>query len=139
MLKSIIKETFIMLLLCVAIILVLGILFYDYIPSNRVVPKKEIYTTPEEVVQELEDNFIEFNSEVITYEVTDSQLDIYKQNKSYKPGKRDPFSPLAEKPNQNANNTNNQTGGNSDNETTTPQTNTDPNSTGTFFNDEGIK
>ena len=39
MFKTIIKETFIMLLLCVAIVLIFGIVFYEYIPVNKVVPK----------------------------------------------------------------------------------------------------
>ena len=43
MVKSIIKEIIIMLLLCVAILLILGVLFYDYIPSNKVVPGKIAY------------------------------------------------------------------------------------------------
>ena len=55
MIKSVLKETFIMLLLCVAIVLVLGVIFYDYIPANKAVPNKlEAYTTPENVKAEIE-------------------------------------------------------------------------------------
>ncbi len=140
MFKSIIKETFIMLLLCVAIVLVLGIIFYDYIPTNQVVPKKETYSTPEEVKEEIEENIVELNNEVIKYEVTGSDLNLYKQNKSYKPGKRDPFSPPNQSSKPSTNTTNDVGDGtNSDNNNDTIPTNTDPNSTGTFFNDEGIK
>ena len=53
MLKSVIKEIFIILLLSIAILLILGILFYEYIPINKVVPEKEAYTTPEEVKNEI--------------------------------------------------------------------------------------
>ena len=49
MLKSVIKEIFIILLLSIAIVLILGILFYDYIPINKVIPDREAYTTPENV------------------------------------------------------------------------------------------
>ena len=59
MIKTIIKETFIMILLCVAIILILGILFYDYIPSNKVVPIKEAYETPNNVKEEINEQITE--------------------------------------------------------------------------------
>lgn len=36
--KSIIKEIFIILLLCIAVCLIFGVIFYDYIPTNKVVP-----------------------------------------------------------------------------------------------------
>ena len=40
MLKSVLKEIFIILLLSIAILLILGILLYDYIPINRVIPER---------------------------------------------------------------------------------------------------
>ena len=49
MTKKVIKEIIIMLLLCLAIILVLGVLLYEYVPSNKIVPDEVSYTTPEEV------------------------------------------------------------------------------------------
>ena len=52
MVKSVMKEIFIILLLSVAILLILGILFYDYIPINRVIPEREAYVTPDNVLQE---------------------------------------------------------------------------------------
>ena len=57
MVKSIIKEIIIMLLLCVAILLILGVLFYDYIPSNKVVPSKIAYSTPENIQEEIEEEY----------------------------------------------------------------------------------
>ena len=53
MLKSVGKEIVIILLLSVAIILILGILFYDYIPINRVVPPREEYATPDNIKNEI--------------------------------------------------------------------------------------
>lgn len=59
MLKSVIKEIFIILLLSIAILLILGILFYDYIPINRVVPQPEAYSTPDEVKNEIDEEITE--------------------------------------------------------------------------------
>ena len=135
MVKSIIKEIIIMLLLCVAILLILGVLFYDYIPSNKVVPGKIAYSTPENIQEEVNEEVIEANKTKITYEVTDADLNIYKQSNSYVPGKRDPFSM------ESAQATGNSTGGTTNNngEIVETNTNSDPNSTGTFFNETGKK
>ena len=78
MVKSITKEIIIMLLLCVAILLILGVLFYDYIPSNKVVPGKIAYSTPENIQEEVNEEVIEANKTKITYEVTDADLNINK-------------------------------------------------------------
>ena len=135
MVKSIIKEIIIMLLLCVAILLILGVLFYDYIPSNKVVPGKIAYSTPENIQEEVNEEVIEANKTKITYEVTDADLNIYKQSNSYVPGKRDPFSM------ESTQTTGNSTGGpnNNNEEIVETNTNSDPNSTGTFFNETGKK
>ena len=66
MVKSIIKEIIIMLLLCVAILLILGVLFYDYIPSNKVVPGKIAYSTPENIQEEVNEEVIDYSSSVST-------------------------------------------------------------------------
>ena len=56
MFKSVIKEILIMLLLCVAIVLILGVIFYNYIPTNKAIPNKlAAYTTPENVKTEIEE------------------------------------------------------------------------------------
>lgn len=142
MVKSVIKEITIMLLLCIAIVLILGILFYDYIPTNKVVPKKEAYTTPENVKEEIEERITELEKTEISYEITGSDLNIYKQSASYKPGKANPFALVDN--NEVANNTTsqNQTNPNVNNTNTNQNTNvstgnnsTKTNSTGTFFND----
>jgi len=135
MVKSIIKEIIIMLLLCVAILLILGVLFYDYIPSNKVVTGKIAYSTPENIQEEVNEEVIEANKTKITYEVTDADLNIYKQSNSYVPGKRDPFSM------ESTQTTGNSTGSTTSNneEIVETNTNSDPNSTGTFFNETGKK
>ena len=134
MFKTIIKEAFILLLLCIAIVLILGILFYDYIPTNRVIPEKEAYYTPENVKTEINEQITEMEKVEISYEITDADLSVYKQTSSYKPGKPDPFS-LTET-NDNAVGENDNTTDTTGNGTTT---NSNTNSTNTFFDNEGLK
>ena len=144
MIKTIFKETCIILLLCIAIALVLGIVFYDYIPANKVIPTKEAYFTPNEVKEEIDEQISEVKKTEISYEITDADLNIYKQSSSYKPGKKDPFAlSKSESPSSNptGNNTTNNSANNSSsrNENTSNTSDVDKNSTGTFFNDTGIK
>lgn len=141
MIKSIVKETFIMLLLCIAIVLILGILFYDYIPTNKVIPNKEAYSTPENVKIEINEQVTEIEKTEVSYEITDSDLNIYKQTSSYKPGKKDPFSLATEtsKNNVNIDINNNEYDSTGEGKEKNDTTSTDENSTDTFFDDEGIK
>lgn len=93
MAKSVVKEIIIMLLLCLAIIIVLGLLLYDYVPMSKVVPEPVSYTTPEEVQQELKQaGSIDDSQVIMTYEVDSTDLNNYKNIKNYKPGKANPFS-----------------------------------------------
>lgn len=143
MLKSVIKEIFIILLLSIAILLILGILFYDYIPINKVVPEKEAYTTPDEVKNEIDEEIAESQKIEVTYEVTDSDLNVYEQSGSYSEGKANPFA-LTETTdgNESGNEGQKDTNTNDDNNDNNDNNNSDTvdkNSTGTFFNDEGIK
>ena len=135
MLKSVIKEIFIILLLSIAILLVLGILFYDYIPINRVVPEREAYTTPDEVKNEISEDITESEKIEVTDEVTDADLNIYKQTGSYTEGKSNPFSLESTTDENNTNDGNSDQNTNENNNSGT----VDKNSTGTFFNNEGIK
>ena len=106
MVKSIIKEIFIVILLCVAIILVLGVVFYDSMPNNKIVPNKiEAYETPSEVKAEVEEKVLEETKIEQTYQITEQDLKVYKQNHSYSTGKVDPF--LVEDTNTNTNGGNN--------------------------------
>lgn len=144
MLKSVIKEIFIILLLSIAIVLILGILFYDYIPINKVIPDREAYTTPENVRNEIDETITEAEKVEVTYEVTDADLNIYKQTGTYTEGKANPFaleSETVDNTNGGTDNNNTNTDVNNPNENTNDNgtTTTDPNSTGTFFNEEGIK
>ena len=147
MLKSVLKELFIILLLSIAILLILGILFYEYIPMNRVIPEKEAYSTPNEIKDEINETITEAEKVEVTYEVTDSDLNIYKQSGRYVEGKANPFAleesnttDTADKNNDSENNSEtNDNNNNNNNNNNNEETNVDKNSTGTFFNDEGIK
>ena len=94
MLKSIMKEIIIVLLLIVAILLVLGVFLYDYIPTNKIVPKIEQYQVPENIKEELEQNVneTEEQSTPSKYEINSKDLNIYEKSKDYKKGKVNPFS-----------------------------------------------
>ena len=92
MLKSVIKEIIILLLLSVAILLILMVLFYDYIPISEEIPTVQAYTTPEDVRNELDTTISEAEKVEVTYEVTDSDLNVYQQTGRYNEGKANPFS-----------------------------------------------
>ena len=91
--KSILKELIIVLLLCLAIILILAILLYEYVPMSKTLPNQVAYTTPEDVKQELlTTSDVDESQIVMTYEVNSDDLNNYKRIKDYNPGKANPFS-----------------------------------------------
>ena len=98
MAKSIIKEIFVILLVCVAIALVMAVIFYNYIPTNKIVPAKvTAYERPENIETEISvetDNT--FVMQEHDYTVEDSDLNRYRQTQSYNPGKPDPFAEYSE-------------------------------------------
>lgn len=131
MLKSVFKEIFIMLLLCVAIVLILGVMFYNYIPTNKTIPNKLAeYSTPENVRTEIDQKTSEEEKQEISYEIDGSDLKLYRQTNSYTTGKANPFA--ASNTVENEENTSN-------NEVIDTNTNVDPKSTRTFYNDTGTK
>ena len=93
MIKNFLKEVIIILLLCIAILLVLSIMFYDYNPITKVVPNKVAYTTPEDVTNILEEENINANVEIEkrVYTIDGSDLTIYQKSKTYDPSKENPF------------------------------------------------
>ena len=97
MAKKVIKEMIIILLICLAIILILGVLLYEYVPSNKIIPDAVSYTTPEAVQEELSKSEDVENDEIIlTYSVDATDLDNYERINTYVPGKPNPFSPYDE-------------------------------------------
>ncbi len=159
MAKSIIKEIIIMLLICLAIILVLGILLYEYVPASKTMPNEVSYTTPSDVKEELLSSADVDDSQIIvTYEVNQDDLNNYKKVQNYKPGKANPFDSGETTDSSNATNTTNgnSSAGNSNNGNTGSSStgntsagsqtggssNTDSNTTtsgGSYFPDKGTK
>lgn len=133
MIKSILKEIIIVLLLCAIILFVLGILFYDYNPINKVVPNKIAYSVPENIKNELEENVQNTLSvENKVYTIEGSDLNIYKKSKAYNPSKENPFASTSSEDTNTPNNTvktntNSEQGENTANGT---KTNTSTNNTG---------
>lgn len=142
--KKIIKEIIIILLLLCAIALILGILLYDYIPINKVVPEIEKYQTSASVKNEIQEVIDTENSDVVvTYEMDSSDLQSFERTKEYDKGKANPFSTYVEQPENPSNNTNtNNTNTNNTNNNNTNGTGNSTNNNGsnsTFFNDTGTK
>ena len=156
---KVIKEIIIMLLICLAIILVLGILLYEYVPASKTMPNEVSYTTPSDVKEELLSSADVDDSQIIvTYEVNQDDLNNYKKVQNYKPGKANPFASGETTDSSNATNTTNgnsstgnsnngNTGSSSTGNTNTGSqtggsSNTDSNTTtsgGSYFPDKGTK
>lgn len=99
--KKIVKEIIIMLLISLAILLVLSVLLYGFIPSNKVIPTVTEYQASEEIRQELQQAAQEDTSQIVlSYEVTSNDLSNYQKAKSYKAGKVNPFAAYGEETNQ---------------------------------------
>ena len=95
MIKSVLKEIAIIILLTAAIVLLLGILFYDYMPTSKVIPAKaQEYAIDTEVKAELEKELNNSNSEEIvkTYLLDATDLAAYERTNEYNKGKQNPFS-----------------------------------------------
>lgn len=135
--KSIIKEIAIIILLCVAICLILGIIFYSYIPSNVVIPGNvEAYATSNEIKEEIEEEIVEYPKENLVFEITDSDLTLYRRTKSYDEGKANPFA--ASNSTSVGTDINTNTAGNGENNTS-KKDNSENNSGETFFKDSSMK
>lgn len=144
MFKRIIKESIIILLLLFAIALILGIILYDYIPLNKVVPEIEGYETSASIKNEIQETIDTENSEiVVTYEMDSSDLQSFEKTKEYDKGKANPFATYVVPPTntnteQNIQNNNTQTNNTNTNSTNNSTTN-NSSSNSTFFKDNGTK
>ena len=156
MAKIFIKEMIIMLLICLASILILGVLLYEYVPSNKMIPDAVSYTTPDNIKEELASSTnVEEQQPILTYEVTASDLKTYEKTKEYVQGRRNPFAATEDTTSQNATSGNtssgSQTTGNTNSSSSSSSENTNTNSTnnspttntndddGNFFPDKGTK
>ena len=151
MAKSIIKEIIIVLLLCLAIMLILGILLYEYVPITKTLPNEVSYTTPDNVKQELlSSSDVDDTQVIMTYEVNQEDLNNYRRVQDYVPGKANPFSSYESTDTNNDNNSssnnnnnsssNNSNGGSSSSSSSTSNNNNDSSSSGgQFFQNTGTK
>ena len=127
--KRFFKELFLIILLCIAILLVLGVLLYDDIPFNKLVPNKVSYKMPENIQNQLDEIIEETEQVLVTYTIDSKDLQVFAEQNDYVAGKADPFSEYKEPVSTNT------TGNGNNNTSTTPQTNTQvgSNSTGNLF------
>lgn len=94
--KSVIKEILIIILLCCAVCLILGVVFYDYIPTNKVIPSQvQAYQTSNTIKDEISQGVSNYEAGNYVFEITDSDLSLYRQSDSYDPGKANPFASSA--------------------------------------------
>ena len=112
MMKSIIKEIFIIILLMIAIALILGILLYEYVPTNKKVPNK----------------------------VDGADLDYAEKYTGYDKGKTDPFAPIntsssVENGNNNENSNSNENSNTKDENNKTQEDSPNNSNQGQFFNE----
>ena len=150
MAKNVIKELIIILLLCLAIILILGILLYEYVPMTKTIPNPVSYTVPEGVEEELNDASDEVllsfdnNSE----QIDSTELNNYERINDYQPGKADPFSSYEQSTSTSGENTttsnssNSGTSSGTTNSGSSTSSNTNSQTTtsgGQFFQNKGTK
>ena len=90
--KSLAKEIIIGLLLCLAILLILAVMMYSFIPNNKVIPEPITYSAPEEAKNVLNEAAMDSSQVILTYEVNSSDLSTAQRTNDYNPGKVNPFS-----------------------------------------------
>ena len=95
MVKSVFKELVIVLLLCLAIVLILGILFYEYIPIGKEIPEQINYSTSETVTKQIEEadelEKKKKKNSTATEDIKSDDLNNYRRTQDYVPGKANPF------------------------------------------------
>lgn len=107
--KSIVKEIFIGALLLMVIMFTLGIVLYEYIPTNQAIPEPVQYSADSSVTQTLQEIAADAEAEGIedtetsgaqsllkSYSIGASDLKSYASKKSYESGKVDPFAEYVE-------------------------------------------
>lgn len=97
MVKTLIKEIIIALLVCLAVLLVLSVLLYDFIPTNKVIPEAVEYEPTSEIEVELNAAVDDNSDQIIkTYEITANDLENFERTNEYLPGKANPFAAVSE-------------------------------------------
>ena len=139
MAKTFFKEFFIILLICVAIILIMAVIFYNYIPTNKIIPAKvTAYKTPENIQAEItEDTIGSYTTQEKEYTIENSDLSKYQVTQSYNPGKPDPFSEYSEADVTDNNNTNSAANNNNGNNNNN-NNKVDENVTDNYYTSENV-
>ena len=149
---KIIKEIIIMLLVCLVAILLLAVLFYEYIPARKVVAEVTTYTASDTVSELLADDIDKKDVDVILtfeegeYEVTSSDLNNYEATNNYVPGKANPFAAVStEETNEGTDKTDDNSSTNKDDKDNEDTDNEDSKTTDnsdketSYINDKGMK
>jgi hypothetical protein len=138
MTKVIIRETIIALLVCLAVLLILSVALYNYIPTNKVIPETVEYAPTKEIQTQLNSAVEDNSNEILmTYEITAQDLDNYERTNEYNPGKANPFAAASEQPADTGNGSENSNGENGN--TVTPVQPSNGNSGGSLFENKTSK
>lgn len=117
MIKTIFKELFIGIGACIIIALLMGIMFYSYIPSSETVPMVSKYERSAELEEELSLPTVANDTKtLITYDIGKPELNGYIKTSKLVRGKPNPFgiAPVGDvNENNSVNNTDNTTNNNS--------------------------
>lgn len=92
MVKTIFKEIVITIAILVILLLILGIILYNNMTINKIIPEIKAYETPAKIKDEISaESETGFQNEILTYEVTEADLKLYTKEKIYNAGKSNPF------------------------------------------------
>ena len=149
--KNVLREIIILLLLTLAIILLLGVLLYEYVPMNKVIPETVTYTATHETRKAIDEHSAQDDGTVVlSYEVTSTDLKNYKKVNDYKAGRKNPFSAV-NTGSISSTGTNNGNTGTAENNSSTTNSNNETNGTNSnnvnkntsnstnYYPDKGIK
>lgn len=151
--RSVSRELFIMALLLMIVVFMVGMIFYKYMPNNKIVPEPIAYTADSSTTTTLQEiaasrdsvsGSSETKSVIKSYSIGEKDLSAAASKQTYVSGKTDPFAEYVE-PKQDPNSTNTVgntvTGSGATNTVPNSNTNTNKNgsSTGTFFESSSSK
>lgn len=92
MIKTIFKEFVIIILILIIMLFLLGVILYNNVTINKIIPEIAKYETPAKIKDEIsEDSNAGYQNEILTYEVTEADLKLYTQKNIYNAGKENPF------------------------------------------------
>lgn len=143
--KTLSKELFIMALLLMIVVFMIGMVFYEYMPNNKVVPEPITYSADSSTTAVLQEiatvssdtstGSYEVESVIKSYSIGTKELSTAASKQSYTSGKTDPFAfyNVVDENVVDGNTVKNTTKGSS---TTVKQ---DSSTTGTFFENKNSK